>query len=299
MWTRLRAGAETTHFLRVKGFVAAFEIRPRRATELVDASFQLLRRFYPQLVTVSALAQAPGVFMRILFRKELSDPTAMMTNRGTAIGAVVVSMLCISIADAVLIVAASDGYLDGTVDLGRALSVSASRLFSVVIAVVLRYLAIGIVAGTMSILFVGVTLVHLNFLLILLVPFVVWLAVWVGLRTFAVAPAVVIEGHGPIAALDRTWQLSKNCSAHIFFSTGLAWLLYFVIAGVATGIGAAFLSNSLTGILSALLIIPIYPLLAVVSTLLYYDLRIRKEGFDLEVMSRELGAPPVAPLPAT
>ena len=53
----------------------------------------------------------------------------------------------------------------------------------------------------------------------------------------------------------------------------------------------SLLSNSLTGILSALLIIPIYPLLAVVSTLLYYDLRIRKEGFDLEVMSRELGAP--------
>ena len=44
-------------------------------------------------------------------------------------------------------------------------------------------------------------------------------------------------------------------------------------------------------------IIPIYPLLAVVSTLLYYDLRIRKEGFDLEIMSRELGGVP-APLPA-
>ena len=57
------------------------------------------------------------------------------------------------------------------------------------------------------------------------------------------------------------------------------------------------LSTSLTGILSAILIIPIYPLLAVVSTLLYYDLRIRKEGFDLEVMSRELGTT-AAPLPA-
>jgi len=33
-----------------------------------------------------------------------------------------------------------------------------------------------------------------------------------------------------------------------------------------------------------------------VSTLLYYDLRIRKEGFDLQMMSKELGA--AAPLPA-
>lgn len=278
--------------------MAAFEIRPRRATELVDASFQLLRRFYPQLVTVSAVAMAPGVFMRILFRKELSDPTAMMTNRGPAIGAVLVSALCIAIADAVLIVATSDGYLEGTVDLSRALSVSANRLVSVIVAVILRYMSIGVVGGVMSIFFVLATLSHLSALLVLLLPFAIWLAVWIGLRTFAVAPAVVLEGLGPIVALDRTWQLSKSCTAHIFFSLGLAWLLYFVVAAVATGVGAALLSNSLTGILSALLIIPIYPLLAVVSTLLYYDLRIRKEGFDLEVMSRELGAPAAA-LPAT
>ena len=277
--------------------MAAFEIRPRRATELVDAAFQLMRRFYPVLVTVSAVAQAPGVFMRILFRKELSDPTALMVNRGPAITAVVVSVLCIAIADAVLIVAASDGYLEGTVDLSRALSVSASRIVSVLVAVFLRYLSIGIVGGVMSILFVVVTLTHLSALLILVVPFVIWLAMWVALRTFAVTAAVVIDGRGPIGALDRTWQLSKSCTAHIFFSLGLTWLLYFVIAGVATGVGAVFLSSSLTAILSALLIIPIYPLLAVVSTLLYYDLRIRKEGFDLEVMSRELGAPQ-APLPA-
>ena len=46
------------------------------------------------------------------------------------------------------------------------------------------------------------------------------------------------------------------------------------------------------------LIIPIYPLLTVVSTMLYYDLRIRKEGFDLEIMSRELGGS-ATPVPAT
>jgi uncharacterized membrane protein len=32
-----------------------------------------------------------------------------------------------------------------------------------------------------------------------------------------------------------------------------------------------------------------YPVLSVVATLLYYDLRIRKEGFDLTMIARELG----------
>ena len=284
--------------------MAAFEIRPRRATELVDASFQLLRRFYPQLLTVSAIAMAPGVFLRILLRDKLSDPTALMTNSGAAFGAVALSTLCIAIADAVLIVAASEGYLEGTVDLARALEAGASRLFSVILAVLLRYIVIfsiifvlGIGAAVLIPVMAKSKSTAGIGLFVLLMPFLLWWAVYAGLRTFAVAPAVLLERSGPASALGRSWRLSKDCVWHIFFSLGLAWLIYLIIALIATTIGAMVLSNSLTGILSAILIIPIYPLLAVVSTLLYYDLRIRKEGFDLEVMSRELGTA-AAPLPA-
>ena len=51
--------------------------------------------------------------------------------------------------------------------------------------------------------------------------------------------------------------------------------------------------NLLTQIVQILL----YPVLAVTVTLLYYDLRIRKEGFDIEMMASELGgrAPAAAP----
>jgi hypothetical protein len=33
----------------------------------------------------------------------------------------------------------------------------------------------------------------------------------------------------------------------------------------------------------------VYPLISCVFTLCYYDLRVRKEGFDLEVLGRQLG----------
>lgn len=287
-----------------RGFLAAFEIRPRRATELVDASIQLLRRFYPQLLTVSAIAMSPGVFMRILMRDKLSDPTAMLSNRGAAFGAIAVSALCIAIADAVLIVAASEGYLEGNVDLARALSAGANRLFSVIGAVLLRYslvFMIFLLLGMSTAVFVPLMARSKSTagigLVVLLVPLVVWWTIYVALRTFAIANAVLLEHLGPTSALARTWRLSKDSAWHIFLSLGLAWLLYLVLAIIANLIGAMLLSNSLTGVLGAILIIPIYPLLAVVSTLLYYDLRIRKEGFDLELMSRDLGGAP-APLPA-
>jgi hypothetical protein len=247
---------------------------------------------------------APGVFMRILMRDKLSDPTTLMSNRGAAFGAIALSALCIAIADAVLIVAASEGYLEGTVDLAHALATGASRLFSVIVAVLLRYtliFTIFLVLGVSAAIVVPVMARAKSSagigLLVLIMPFVLWWTIYVTLRTFAVVNAVLLEHSGPTSALARSWRLSSGSGWHIFFSLGLAWLLYFVIAVIANVIGAMLLSNALTGILSAILIIPIYPLLAVVSTLLYYDLRIRKEGFDLEVMSRELGGA-AAPLPA-
>jgi hypothetical protein len=54
---------------------------------------------------------------------------------------------------------------------------------------------------------------------------------------------------------------------------------------------ASFGPGSLTGdvvsgVLSGLAGLLLYPLQAIAVTLLYYDLRIRKEGFDLEMLTR-------------
>jgi hypothetical protein len=134
-------------------------------------------------------------------------------------------------------------------------------------------------------------------LIVLFMPFALWFLLYAALRTFAMTSAVILEKLGARSALVRSWRLSKGCTWHVFFSLGLAWTLYFVIVLIATVIGQMLLSPMMVGILGSILIIPIYPLLSVVSTLLYYDLRIRKEGFDLEVMSRDLGTA-AAPLPA-
>ncbi len=283
--------------------MAAFEIRPRRATELVDASFQLLRRFYPQLVAVSAIAMAPSVLARIALRQQLTDPTAMAAHPLTAGGMVLLSSLCIVLADAVLIVAVSDGYLDGDVQLPRALAQGWSRAGSMLAAVFLRYLMIfGVVVVLAIVTAVLIPKSKANVaaigVLLLSLPFILWFTIYVALRTFAVANAVLLERVGPLAALSRSWELSKGSAAHVFFSLGLAWTLYIIILMVVGAVGAVTIGPAVTQIISSVLIIPIYPLLAVVSTLLYYDLRIRKEGFDLEVMSRELGTAAPSPIPA-
>src|SRR5256885_9059776 len=106
-------------------------MRPRRATELVDASFQILRRFYPPLVTVSAIAMAPGVLLRIILRDDMSDPLKMTSHPWPLISVGLVAILCAAVCDAVMTVAVSDGYLTGDVDLNRAFGIGMRKLLSV------------------------------------------------------------------------------------------------------------------------------------------------------------------------
>ena len=273
------------------------EIRPRRATELVDASFQLLRRYYPQLVTVSAITMSPGVLVRILTRDVMSNPQLMTANPGPLFAVGIAALLCVTVCDAVLTIAVSDGYLNGEIDLARAFGTGMRKIISVFLASFFRGLLVLLAAFAVAIGVAIVASLKMPVLFVLIVPLAIWLMVYVLLRTFAIIPVVVLENVGANTSMGRTLALSKACAAHIFFSLGLAFFLYFIFSGIISALGVTLLSPATAGIIGAVLIIPIYPLLTVVSTMLYYDLRIRKEGFDLEIMSRELGSD-VTPLPA-
>jgi hypothetical protein len=274
----------------------AIEIRPRRATELVDASFQLLRRYYPHLVTVSSLAMAPGLFLRIIKRDQLSNQQVMMAHPMTLFVVSAVTWVLLVAAGIVLTVAISDGYLTGEIDINRAFRVGGRKFFSVFAGELLRYFFI--FACTMIIVMIGGILAALQakIVLVVLIPLALWLFAYLWLRSFAVSPAILLEGLGPVEANLRSWRLSKNCAAHLFFSVSLVIILSWIVNIIVTVLGATVLTQSTAAILGSVVFILIYPLFSAVWTLVYYDLRIRKEGFDLEIMSRELGG--IAPLPA-
>src|SRR5260370_27346901 len=101
--------------------------------------------------------------------------------------------------------------------------------------------------------------------------------------------------------LRRSWDLTRGFR---WKALGLWVIALALVAGLV--IGAAFLAamvealfgkgETLTTVVLALVSLLVYPLLSRVFTLFYYDLRVRKEGFDLEMLSHQLGAPPRAQL---
>jgi hypothetical protein len=107
-------------------------------------------------------------------------------------------------------------------------------------------------------------------------------------RYFAVTAGIVIEGRGVFGTFGRSAVLSRGRKMHILGTSLLAFVIFFVVyMGVA--IGAAMTGSVvLATILSMVASILAYPMFAIVEMLLYYDARVRNEGYDIEMMAEAI-----------
>jgi hypothetical protein len=146
---------------------------------------------------------------------------------------------------------------------------------------------------------------------LLFIPWMVY-AVLMGLRYALAVPACVVENLKARKAIRRAIDLSRGARGRIFVLfllvfiielglVGLTQFFIFVAAfkhpGQPPGPGLSALSQVI-GFFTNTFLGPIY---ATGVALLYYDQRVRKEGFDIEWMMQAAGlTPPVAlPVPAT
>ena len=105
----------------------------------------------------------------------------------------------------------------------------------------------------------------------------------------------MLEKLGPIDAISRSFALTKGRAGHVFLTLLLVYGLYFALSfGVTLGV-ALFGSTVLQTVVSSVLGIFCFPILGLSGLVLYYDLRIRNEGFDVEHMAQSLdGSPDVS-----
>jgi hypothetical protein len=127
---------------------------------------------------------------------------------------------------------------------------------------------------------------------------IAWAVVWMALLT-ATTPALVIEGLGPVAAMRRSARLLRGRLWGVLGIGALAGLVSTIAGGVLGSIpqAAGFALGPgrggwvLVGAGGALASLVTTPFVAIVATLLYFDGRIRTEGFDLEVIASSLERP--------
>jgi uncharacterized membrane protein len=170
----------------------------------------------------------------------------------------------------------SQAYLGHDPSMGEALNFAFSKLG--------RTLSAGLSAGILTALAT----------LLLIIPGIV---VACGLAV-AVQAAVLEPLKGGSEGVGRSWSLTKGFKGKSFglFCVVIVLFLLFafgfgIVAAIATAIFRPLVVPAVIGM--GLVFLFLYPFTSCVFTLFYYDLRVRKEAFDLEVLSRNLGIAPV------
>ena len=94
-----------------------------------------------------------------------------------------------------------------------------------------------------------------------------------------------------IDALPRSWNLTRGYKGKLFGLIVVLLLFVQLLPSIVAGALAAFVPaiDAYVQIGASLLQLVLFPLLPVAFTLAYYDLRVRKEAFDLEFLSAEIG----------
>jgi hypothetical protein len=193
----------------------------------------------------------------------------------------------------------SDSYLGRSTTLGQAIGLGASKIGPLVLVGVIKSALLGglaLVVGFGSFYAFGMFGVALN-LVILMFALGALLCAWIAAALGMTTPAIVLEELGsPLRAFGRSWVLTRGSRARLLGVMVVAVLLFDVLPGALLGVvggaleAAAPQVAAVLALLSGVVPVILYPAIACVLTLLYYDLRVRREAFDLQVLSQRLGS---------
>lgn len=289
---------------------SAIAFRPRSASELVDAAFQILRGQFGSFALLTAIATIPSLILSIASAWTMpsgvsaGDPTAARAIFAPARLAVIgpiglIAFLWMMVAFGALVAASSDAYLGRPVDPASAFQRAFARTGKLIGGHLLAYLAffapiilvaVGIALAIPTVGALGARAAIVGLVGLVGVPgALVWMFVAVA-RYFTITAVLTLEDGGATAALGRSSQLSKGSRGRVLGVALLVFVITFVVAMVASVVAVALPGGpQVAGAITYLLYIPLYPLFTCAMTAVYYDLRIRKEGYDIELMAQELG----------
>ncbi len=197
----------------------------------------------------------------------------------------------------------SDTYLGRRPQLGDAVSLGASKMLPLVgVALckvaLLTLLWIGCVIGIVVLATITGLVGKGVAALATFAGFVggVWVVAFVMCGYGVTAQVLTLEdGVGVFAAFARSWELTRERKSKVFWTALLSAIVFYVIPYVVVlGVAAVLQGMSpplgrVVAALSQFLPIVCAPLIVSCLTLLYYDLRVRREAFDLQLLSQRLG----------
>lgn len=242
------------------------DFRPRSNSEILDATFEIYRRYFTVFVAINIFAAIPVALSSYLGLTAilLQQPDAILTSYLVR----VIGGLITPFTEGAMVCVASAAYLGMPVDLANSVRAAFRRPGRLFVAMFAKWILL--VFG----------------LVLFLVPGLI-----VFKRYFALPMTVLFEDNKVGDAISRSRQLSNDNGLRIFGLIGGVFVFTLVISAVLTKtITSLTNSAAITAVITLVVATAVSPFGTIVATLLYYDIRIRKEGYDIELMTQALNA---------
>jgi hypothetical protein len=277
------------------------QLRPLSIGEVLDAGFRLLRHRFGTLMLCVLAAGLPLSILRTIIIAS-TDPDYYDVNAvrigdtptEVIVGEIVAALvffLGVLIAIAACFRVISAAYLGEPMTAGESLRAGARRVPAMVgasIVLVILAVVVFFILAVLTALFRPFVIALIAALVYLCVK---WALVW---------PAIVAEKAGPLHSINRSWTLTEDRWWRSFAVLLVLWLISIVlVVALQFGLIGAFTSiDSISPIALAvvdtlfnvIVMAVLYPLSAAIISVLYYDARVRKEGFDLQLLAESIGS---------
>ena len=285
-------------------------LRPLSFGEILDGAFTLYRRNLVTFVLTTLILAIAIIAVTVVLGGAVASGISDIEDLGALFGALFGMLLVMGIAFGVVISVLSaaltreasqaytgqptsvlDGLRAGLRNAGRVFLSGAAAFVMMLVA----SFGMAMVLGMLQAMGLAVGLVlAINLLLSL----VLYLLAMAGL--FAVLPAIVVEGKGPVEAISRSFDLVRGAPwqvAGIMMVTGFITFLPLLAVLLMTGGLRALMDRdaipSMTQFITQQVLtlgvgILTTPFLFAVIVLLYYDRRVRTEALDVQMLADRL-----------
>lgn len=261
-----------------------YALEPLDTGALVDRAFRIYSDHFPLLASIVLITHIPMVMVNVVQALLQPGSTTMATFEPVQILALAGAMLLGLLLFVVLVYPVSVGattfavgeiYLGRSVDVGDCFARSFDRLWQLLVvqmnvsARVLLWTLLFIIPGIMK-----------------------------SFSYMAVVPVTMLElkkGEATGKALERSTELTYGHRWRMLKAMAVVGVITFMaslVAGVVVRFipGDGLMTILLGSVISSLVQMLATPLGLVLNVLIYYDLRIRKEGFDLEMLNGSVSA---------
>lgn len=276
---------------------ALLDLRPLSLAELFDRSFRLYRNNVGTFLGIMLITQLPIYLINVAVAT-VEDPS-LTSLIGFLVG--IFTLIFTQVGAAALTKSISDSYLGRKIGLRESFERMGGTWFTLIFASFLAGLVVGGLALPFACIFSlvippvsGTSILATTTVIGLLLLMIIFAIANVLISL--VPPVVVLEKKGPLDSVKRAWELAKKrfwwSFGYLFLLTllsllmisgpvALVQILSRTVFGDTSPLFRSIVGDTASSLLSAVFM----PIRLAAITLMYFDLRIRFEGFDLMVLA--------------